>query len=83
MATTPFLGFSLETDFTGDHQKFDVYATYSSDAYATLNVFNSDVTFDSGAIDFRHNDLADAQGGSFKPSFSFDVPGAFVPEFDT
>ena len=79
---SPFLGFSLNTDFTGDHQKFEVYATYNTDTYATLNVYNADVTFDGGAIDFRHNDFAYPNGGSFKPSFSGN--GKYTdPEFDS
>jgi|GEM_PF-4266777 len=59
---------------------FDVYANFSDDQYALLNVFNSDVsTNDSEG--FHHNDLA--AGGSWTPSFSYDITGVYDSNRDS
>lgn len=86
MAGGGFAGFSGEFDIYDDGADlwcvFDIYADFTDDSFATLNVFNAEVTsgVESG---FHHNDLADASGGSFKPSFSFDIPGAYDPMRDS
>jgi MYXO-CTERM domain-containing protein len=82
-----FTGFSGEvatyTDiFGGEWTTIDVYADFTDDSFAVLNVFNSDI-FSSDGAGFHHNDLADAQGGSWKPSFSFDIAGAYDPMRDS
>ena len=87
MAGAGFTGFSgtvdTYTDGLGvDWTVIDVYANFSDDSYAVLNVFNADITSSDG-LGFSHNDLADASGGSWKPSFSFDIPGAYDPMKDS
>ena len=87
MAGAGFTGFSgtvgTYTDGLGvDWTVIDVYADFSDDSYAVLNVFNADITSSDG-LGFSHNDLADASGGSWKPSFSFEIPGAYDPMKDS
>ena len=60
----------------------DVYAEFTDDSWAVLNVFNADITTNDGQ-GFHHNDLSDATGGSWKPSFSFDIPGSYDPMRDS
>jgi hypothetical protein len=61
---------------------FDVYANFSDDNYALLNVFNADVsTNDSEG--FHHNDLNDGFGGSWMPSSSIDIPSIIDPNRDS
>ena len=95
-ATIALAGTSaVSADFigvTGDFQMYDdgsqvwcvldLYAEFSDPQNALLNVFNADITLGSGR-EFNHNDLADAQGGSWKPSFSFEIPGAYDPMRDS
>ena len=80
-ASADFLGFegveSTYDDGTTNWSVIDMYAEYDS-AHATLNIFNAVVTGD-----FNHNDLADATGGSWKPSFSFSIPGSYDPMRDS
>jgi len=71
-----FLGYSGEISSYQDFTVIDMYAEFSSDDYVVLNVFNATITLSDGS-GFNHNDLADPQGGSWKPSFSFDIPGAY------
>ena len=82
----PFTGFSYERssydDGTSNWWVVDIYANFTSDDFAVLNVFNSDIGTNDG-LGFHHNDLADAQGGSWKPSFSFDIAGAYDPMRDS
>ncbi len=86
MAGGGFIGFSGDFEIYDDGADlwcvFDIYAEFTDDSFAVLNVFNADVTtYDGGG--FHHNDLADATGGSWKPSFSFDIPGAYDPMRDS
>ena len=66
----------------GEWHVVDVYANFTDDSWATLNVFNAEVSA-SDNNGFSHNDLAAASGGSWKPSFSFDIPGAYDPMKDS
>ena len=82
----PFTGFSADVstynDGTSDWYVVDMYANFTSDDFAVLNVFNSDIGTNDG-LGFNQNDLADAQGGSWKPSFSFDIAGVYDPMRDS
>jgi hypothetical protein len=82
----PFTGFSADVsgynDGTSDWYVVDIYANFTSDDFAVLNVFNSEMSANDND-GFHHNDLADAQGGSWKPSFSFDIAGAYDPMRDS
>lgn len=87
MAGSGFTGFSYDVDvyadgFGGDWYTVDVYADFTDDSWAVLNVFNADITTNDGG-GFHHNDLADASGGSWKPSFSFDIAGIYDPNRDS
>ena len=77
-ASSDFIGiagdFQMYDDGTQQWCVLDLYAQFDDPTNALLNVFNADVTL-GGDREFNHNDLADAQGGSWKPSFSFDIPG--------
>ena len=69
-----FTGYSADIDLAYDDgvntwYAVDVYANFTDDSYAVLNVFNSSINTNDGG-GFHHNDLADASGGSWKPSFS-------------
>ena len=79
-----FSGVVTEYDdgFGGTWDVINVYADFSDDSFGTLNVFNAEI-FSSDAGGFNHNDLADATGGSWKPSFSFSIPGAYDPMRDS
>ena len=86
-ASADFTGFSGVVDtyddgLGGNWTTIDVYANFTDDSFAVLNIFNADV-FSSDGLGFNHNDLADATGGSWKPSFSFDIPGAYDPMRDS
>ncbi|MCH2144658.1 MAG: hypothetical protein MK082_05870 [Phycisphaerales bacterium] len=80
-ATADFTGFqgdvSTYDDGATTWEVIDMYAEFDG-AQAVLNVFNADIVGD-----FNHNDLADAQGGSWKPSFSFEVPTVYDPMRDS
>jgi hypothetical protein len=86
-AFADFTGFegvaSRYNDGVTEWQVIDMYANFDTDGTeAVLNVFNAEIfTADSGG--FHHNDLADAQGGSWKPSFSFNIPGVYDPMRDS
>jgi hypothetical protein len=82
-----FTGFNFvcgtyDDGFGGNWYTFDVYAEFTDDSWAVLNVFNADISTNDGG-GFHHNDLADATGGSWKPSFSFDIAGAYDPNRDS
>ena len=79
-----FSGVVTEYDdgFGGNWDVINVYANFSDDSFGVLNIFNAEV-FSSDGQGFHHNDLADAQGGSWKPSFSFDIAGAYDPMRDS
>ena len=83
---TGFTGFSgvvsNYNDGSTDWTAINMYANFSDDTYAVLNVFNSNI-FSSDGLGFHHNDLIDALGGSWKPEFSFDIPGAYDPMRDS
>ena len=80
-AFADFTGFrGVESTYEGLNV-IDVYADFDA-ANAVLNIFNASVTLTDGS-DFNHSDLADAQGGSWKPSFSFDIPGVYDPVADS
>ena len=86
-AVAEFTGFSgaltRYDDGVTEWQVLDLYATFDTvDTEAVLNVFNADISTSDG-LGFNHNDLADAQGGSWKPSFSFEVPFAYDPMRDS
>ena len=83
-ASADFTGFSGVVDtyddgFGGNWTIIDVYANFTDDSFAVLNVFNAEV-FSSDGQGFHHNDLA---AGSWKPSFSFDIAGAYDPMRDS
>ena len=83
MAGSGFTGFSgvvadYDDGLGGNWTTINMYANFTDDSFAVLNVFNADV-FSSDGLGFHHNDLADAQGGSWKPSFSFDIPERMTP----
>jgi MYXO-CTERM domain-containing protein len=87
MAGSGFEGFTgvvgdYDDGFGGNWTTIDMFANFSDDSFAVLNVFNSDI-FASDDLGFHHNDLADASGGSWKPSFSFDIAGAYDPMRDS
>ena len=73
-----FLGYSGEISSYQDFTVIDMYAEFSSDDYVVLNVFNATITLSDGS-GFNHNDLADPQGGSWKPSFSFEYVLVIIP----
>ena len=83
---TGFTGFSgvvsNYNDGSTDWTAINMYANFSDDTYAVLNVFNSNI-FSSDGLGFNHNDLANPHGGSWKPSFSFDIPGSSDPMCDS
>ena len=85
-AVADFTGFentySQYNDGVTNWDVLTVYATFDTDTDQVLNVYNADIfTADGGG--FNHNDLADAQGGSWKPSFSFDIAPAYDPNRDS
>ncbi|MDG2030921.1 MAG: hypothetical protein P8J45_07960 [Phycisphaerales bacterium] len=86
MAGDGFFGFSAGLQIYDDGTDLwcviDVYADFTDDGFAVLNVFNADVSSSNGG-GFHHNDLADATGGSWKPSFSFDIAGVYDPMRDS
>ena len=80
-AFADFTGFrGVESTYDGLNV-IDIYADFDS-TDAVLNIFNASVTLTDGS-DFNHSDLAGAQGGSWKPSFSFEVPGVYDPMADS
>jgi MYXO-CTERM domain-containing protein len=81
-AFADFTGFSGVESTYGGMNVIDVYADFDAAGSAVLNIFNASVFLTDGS-DFNHNDLADAQGGSWKPSFSFSVPGVYDPDADS
>ena len=86
-AVADFIGFdgvaSTYNDGVTEWQVIDMYALFDTDGTeAVLNVFNADISTRDG-LGFHHNDLADAQGGSWKPSFSFEVPSVYDPMRDS
>jgi hypothetical protein len=86
-AFADFTGFegvaSRYNDGVTEWQVIDMYANFDTDGTeAVLNIFNADISTRDG-LGFNHNDLADAQGGSWKPSFSFEVPGVYDPMRDS
>ncbi|MCH2145218.1 MAG: hypothetical protein MK082_08740 [Phycisphaerales bacterium] len=86
-AFADFTGFSgvasQYNDGITNWQVIDMYANFNTDGTeAVLNVYNAEIGTSDG-LGFNHNDLADAQGGSWKPSFSFEVPGVYDPMRDS
>ena len=86
-AVADFTGFegvaSRYNDGVTEWQVIDMYAMFDTvNTEAVLNVFNADIST-SDQLGFHHNDLADAQGGSWKPSFSFEVPNVYDPMRDS
>ena len=86
-AMADFTGFTGVVDtyddgLGGTWTTIDVYANFSSDDFQLLNVYDASVTSSDGQ-GFHHNDLSDATGGSWKPSFSFSIPGAYDPMRDS
>ena len=86
VAAADFDGFRGEAsrynDGVTEWQVINMYADFTDDSFAVLNVFNADIAT-RDQLGFNHNDLADAQGGSWKPSFSFNVPGVYDPMRDS
>ena len=73
-AFADFTGFrGVESTYEG-FNVIDVYADFDA-ANSVLNVFNASIFLTDGS-DFNHNDLTGA-AGSWKPSFSFDIPGSY------
>ena len=85
-ASADFTGFRGEAtqynDGVTNWQVLNMYADFNDEGNALLNIFNADISTRDG-VGFHHNDLADAQGGSWKPSFSFNVPGVYDPMRDS
>jgi len=87
MAGSGFTGFTgvvadYDDGFGGNWTTINMYANFTDDSFAVLNVFNAEI-FSSDGGGFNHNDLADASGGSWKPSFSFDIAGLYDPMRDS
>ena len=80
-AFADFTGFSGEETQYDGFNVINVYADFDA-AQAVLNVYNAEIFLTDGS-GFNHNDLADAQGGSWKPSFSFDIAGSYDPGKDS
>ncbi len=86
-AAAGLIGFEGDTstysDGTTDWQVVEMYARFDTNGTeAVLNIFNVDVKT-SDLLGFNHNDLNDAGGGSWKPSFSFDIAGLYDPSRDS
>ena len=79
-----FLGFDgLKATTPNGNNVVQVFAVWDQAETNILNVFDATVFHTSLETPkaFLHNDFADAQGGSWKPSFSFEsFPGVDSPE---
>jgi hypothetical protein len=60
----------------------NVYANFSDDTWQVLNVFSADISASDG-LGFSHNDLNDGNGGSWQPSFSFEIAPVYDPLRDS
>ena len=81
-AVADFTGFDGDVSEYEIYTVIDVYAYFDDPGNAVLNVYGAEISTSDG-MGFHHNDLADASGGSWKPSFSFSIPGAYDPMKDS
>lgn len=86
-AAAGFIGFqgdaSIYNNGSTDWQVVEMYAEFDTTGTESVsNICNADIKT-SDSLGFNHNDLADSQGGSWKPSFSFEITGLYNPLRDS